>query len=136
MRSSLVYYRVYTERGALLSKSSAETGDPSVGRILGRSVPPPHTAASLKRRISVAEEINDSSRANLFLSCTARSAMDDKDYVSLLTGTGPGLFPHEPMALVVSDNSIGLNRLASSDAALSDPRHGEQFQLVSSGRSR
>jgi hypothetical protein len=41
MRSSLVYYRVYTERGALLSKSSAETGDPSVGRVLGRSVPPP-----------------------------------------------------------------------------------------------
>jgi hypothetical protein len=126
MRSLLVYYRVYTEGGALLPKSSAETGDPSVGRILGRSIAPPHTAASLKQRICVAEDIDDSSRAKLFLSCTARSAMDDNDYVSLLTGTGPGLFPHEPMALV---GDCSLKKFAGSlplevDATLSNPQYG------------
>jgi hypothetical protein len=29
--------------------------------------------------------------------------MDDKSRVSLLTGTGPGSSPHEPMALVVKN---------------------------------
>jgi hypothetical protein len=128
MRSRLVYYRIYTEGGALLSKSPAETGDPSLGRILGRSIPPPHTVASLKQRLCVAEGVDDSSRAKLFLSCTARSAVDDTDHVSLLTGTGPGLLPHEPMALVVNDHS--LKQFAGSlssevDATFPNPRYGK-----------
>jgi len=125
MRSPLVHYRIYIERGAFLPQSSAETRDPTIGRILARSVPPPHTAASLKERLCVAENVSDLSCAQLFLSCTARSAINDGDRISLLTGTGPGILPHDPMSLVISNNSIGLDRLASFDAAFSDPRHGK-----------
>jgi hypothetical protein len=56
--------------------------------------------------------------------------MDDKHYISLLTGTGPGLLPHEPIALIISGNPEGLNKFASScsvevDATLSNPQFGK-----------
>jgi hypothetical protein len=103
IKISSVYYRVYTEDGAVMSKSSSETGDPSLGRILGRSVAPPHTVASLKKRLRDAEGVADHGRLELYLSCAAHSPMDDKSRISLLSGTGPGSFQQEPVALVVSN---------------------------------
>lgn len=103
MMSPAVYYRVYTEQGAVISKCSADSGDPSLGRILGRSVAPPHTTASLLRRICDAEGVADHSRAELFLSCAAHTPMDRGGRMSLLAGTGPGSLSYEPMAVVVNN---------------------------------
>jgi hypothetical protein len=101
--SSPVYYQAYTEQGAVISKCSTDTGNPSLGRILGRSVAPPHTIKSLTKRICDAEGVADHSRAELFLSCAAHSPMDHGSRISLLTGIGPGSLSYEPMALVVNN---------------------------------
>src|ERR1700722_8453703 len=98
-----VYYRIYTQDGAVISKSSAQCDDPSMGCILGRSVAPPHTVASLKKRLCNVEGIADQSCVELFLSCAAKSSVCDDTRLSLLRGTGPGSLPQEPMALVVSN---------------------------------
>ncbi|KAJ6606722.1 hypothetical protein B0H10DRAFT_2228632 [Mycena sp. CBHHK59/15] len=50
-----VHYRIYTPSGAVPVKAAASCPDPFVGRILARSVPPPHLAGMLKRRILAAE---------------------------------------------------------------------------------
>ncbi|KAJ7187603.1 hypothetical protein GGX14DRAFT_611187 [Mycena pura] len=54
-----VYYRIYTPTGAVPAKAAASRPDPFVGCILGRSVPPPHFAGMLKRRILAAEGLPD-----------------------------------------------------------------------------
>ncbi|KAJ7728109.1 hypothetical protein B0H16DRAFT_1726972 [Mycena metata] len=54
-----VHYRIYTPSGAVLVKAAASRPDPFVGRILARSVPPPHLAGMLKRRILAAEGLPD-----------------------------------------------------------------------------
>ncbi|KAJ7647858.1 hypothetical protein FB45DRAFT_210142 [Roridomyces roridus] len=54
-----VHYRIYTPTGAIPVKAAASSPDPFVGRILARSVPPPHLAGMLKRRILAAEGLPD-----------------------------------------------------------------------------
>ncbi|KAJ7647853.1 hypothetical protein FB45DRAFT_210041 [Roridomyces roridus] len=54
-----VYYRIYTPSGAIPVKGAASRPDPFVGRILARSVPPPHRAGMLKRRILAVEGLPD-----------------------------------------------------------------------------
>jgi hypothetical protein len=98
----LVYYRVYTEDGLLLSKSAVRTGDRSLGRILGMAVTPPHTVLSLKKCLCRVEGFKDGQTMELFDSCTAQSPMDDKRTISLLTESGPGSSQCKPLALVVS----------------------------------
>ncbi|KAJ7464082.1 hypothetical protein FB451DRAFT_1264616 [Mycena latifolia] len=50
-----IYYSVYLLCGLISSKSAFDGGNPFVGRILARSVPPPHTVKSLKRCFAHAE---------------------------------------------------------------------------------
>ena len=78
------------------SKVAFLPGDPSIGRIRGDSVAPPHTLASIKRRISRIEETPALANADFF-------AGDDplKDgYISILGTDGPGLSKDKPIAIV------------------------------------
>ncbi|KAJ7748288.1 hypothetical protein DFH07DRAFT_747376, partial [Mycena maculata] len=96
-----VYYRVYTVDGAILSKSAFDPGDPFIGRIAARSVPPPHTATSLKRRLANAENLSDEAglTATLFLNPCAQTAMLPTDNVAILNGTTS----ETPFTLVLSE---------------------------------
>ena len=55
----IVFYRIYAEDGAVPSKTPTP-GDPFLGRIKARSVPPPHrdTAKAVKLTIARVENIN------------------------------------------------------------------------------
>ena len=106
MNSLAVYYRIFTQFGAVLPKSSADIGDPSIGRILGMLVTPPHTVASLKKCLCRTEGVKGQCRVELFLSCTAQSPMDDGQRISLLPTSGPGSLSYESMALVVNDEKM------------------------------
>ena len=54
-----VYYRLYSEDGSIPSKTPAAPGDPFLGRIKARLVPPPHTVKAVKRCIAKMENIKD-----------------------------------------------------------------------------
>jgi hypothetical protein len=96
----LVYYRIYAEDGAIPSKTPAAPGDPFLGRIKARSVPPPHTVKAVKRKIAKVEDIKDPTSTSLFLTPYSQSPMADADKVTILNRTGPGSTPQEPLALV------------------------------------
>ena len=98
----LVYYRIYTEDGAIPSKIPATSGDPFIGRFKARSVPPPHNVKAMKLRIAKAEDINlnDPTSISLFLTPYSQSPMGDADKFTILNRTGPGSTPQEPLALV------------------------------------
>jgi hypothetical protein len=101
----LVYYRLYSRERAIPSKH-AFSSDQYMGRIDVIQVPPPHTAESIKRCIASHEfEIIDHKRVALFSSLSSQSALSNGDYIPILTGTGVGSTPREPMALVVVDTS-------------------------------
>lgn len=108
-----MYYRVYTEDGAIPSKRPLNPNDACLGRITARSVAPPHTTASLKRRLCSIENIGDDTYTNLFASTSSKSPMDDKGRVTLLSKTGPGLTQQEPMALVTKLSLSGRDLLDS-----------------------
>ena len=143
----LVYYRIYAEDGAIPSKTLAAPGDPFLGRIKALSVPPPHTAETVKRCIAKMEKINDLTNISLFLTPNSQSPMDNADKVTVLNRSGPGSTSQEPLALVakMSDSgersaleSGGRDELAS--AADSDPeiryrtsiQHSATFLFVTS----
>jgi len=56
-----IYYRTYLADGLIPSKSAFNPGDPFTGRIPARSVPPPHSVATLKRCLAHAENFVDPS---------------------------------------------------------------------------
>ena len=98
----LVYYRIYAEDGAFLSKTSA-SDDPFLGRIKARSVPPPHrdTAQAVKRSIAIVENIKDYTSTSLFFTPYSQSPLGNADQVTGLNHTGPGSSPRDPLAFVV-----------------------------------
>lgn len=96
----IVYYRIYAEDGALPSNAPVSPGDPFLGRIKVRSVPPPRTVKAVKVSITKVENIKDRESATLFLTPYSQSPMDDTEKVTILNGTGPGSTPQEPLALV------------------------------------
>ena len=125
----LVYYRIYAEDGAIPSKTPAAPSDPFLGRIKARSVPPPHTAKAVKHSIAKVENIEDRTSTSLFLTPYSQSPMADDDEVTILSRTGPGSTPQEPLALVAkmsdsersaleSDGRGGLARAAEPNTGI------------------
>ena len=107
-------------------KAPVEAGDPFLGRIKARSVPPPDpgTAKAVRRSIARVENIKDRESTSLFLTPYSQSPMEDGDEITILDGTGPGSTPQEPLALVAkmsdsersaleSDGRSGLSGLES-----------------------
>jgi hypothetical protein len=135
----LVYYRIYAEDGAILSKTSVASDDPFLGRIKARSVPPPRTVKAVKRSIAKVENIKDRESTSLFLTPYSQSPMDDADKVNILNGTGSGSTPQEPLALVAkmsdsersaleSEVRSGLASAAEPDATSPKIRYGMSIQ--------
>jgi hypothetical protein len=121
----LVYYRIYTEDGAIPSKAPVASGNPFLGRIKDRFVAPPHTVRNVKRSIEYVEDIKDrKTTTTLFLTPHSQSPMGDAEEIIIVNRTGPGSMPQEPLALVakmsVSDSeqsaleSEGKDELASA----------------------
>ena len=116
----LVYYRIYSEDGAIPLKTPVPTfpGDPFLGRIKAISVPPPHTSKTVKCSIAKVECIKDPTKTILFLSPYSQSPTGDADKVDILNRTGPGSTPQEPLAIVA--------KMSDSDRSdLESERRGE-----------
>ncbi|KAJ7288686.1 hypothetical protein C8J57DRAFT_1116244 [Mycena rebaudengoi] len=113
-----VYYRIYDPDGAIVLKSLFDPGNPLLGRIIARSVPPPHTVSSLKRCIVKAENIEDPGgiRTCLFCTHTAIVPLLSVTKVQLIgsTGTGDGSTPQTAFALIFTET------LAKEEKAVSD----------------
>jgi hypothetical protein len=97
-----IYYRLYTEDGAIPSANHVYSDDPYLGRISADLVAPPHVAISLKHCILSIENIDDKTTASLFIAALSQTPLDDTDRLSILATPGPGWLPDEPMALVVN----------------------------------
>ena len=135
----IVYYRIYAEDGAIASKTPATPDDPFLGRIKAISVPPPHTAKALKFSIARVENIKDRTNTSLFLSPYSQSAMSDSEKVALLSRSGLGSTPQEPLALVAkmpdserskleSEGRAELASVAESDTTASEIRYRKSIQ--------
>ena len=110
-RNPSVYYRVYTQDGAIPTVNPVYSDDPYLGRISARCVAPPHTASSLRRCLSNVQNISTGIQTNLFIATSSEAPMNDSDRVSILAHTGPGHTANEPVALVIS--SLPTNPLLS-----------------------
>ena len=137
----LVFYRIYAEDGAIPSKTPIIPGDPFVGRIKVRSVPPPRTAKTVKYSIAAVENINDSESISLFLTPCSQSPVDDtnNDIILNRTGTGPGSTAQEPLALVAkmsdskrsaleSEERVELEIAAEPDTTSPEIRYSESIR--------
>ncbi|KAJ6489912.1 hypothetical protein C8R45DRAFT_992127 [Mycena sanguinolenta] len=96
-----VYYQVYAPEGMLRWLKNPCQKNPFVGRIKATSVPPPLTAASLKRAIVQAEGLPDplGDLTILFQTRDAQKAMDTSARVDIF-GPGLGATINTPVALV------------------------------------
>jgi hypothetical protein len=100
-----VYYRVYNkDSGAVLLHHPAGFDDPSVGHINVNSIPPPHSAASIIRRIKKIEKLGCSGEPQLFCNISSEFPLGE-GHLSILTSDRPGSTPKDPMAFVASIHS-------------------------------
>lgn len=98
---SAVYYRLYTEDGAIRSKTNFDAYEDGLGRIPILNIAPPHTPDSIKRSISRAEDDPALINAVLYAEILSESPMEH-DFVPNLSSSGPGLSAHTPLAIVKS----------------------------------
>jgi hypothetical protein len=128
----LVYYRIYTEDGAVPSKTPVAPGDPYLGRIIAKFVPPPRNAKAVKRSIAKVENIKDRESSSIFLTPYNKSPMNDADRFTIINGTGPGYSAYAPVALVAkmsdsersalqSDGRCGLANAAEPATTVAHP---------------
>ena len=93
-----VYYRVYDDDGDIVSKTSFDENNPSLGRVNTLSLPPPHTVSSLKNCIIKSEDLSGHN-VQLFEDGASNSAMNDSDELTLLSDTFPGSTEDRPIAM-------------------------------------
>ena len=93
-----VYYCIYDDDGEIVSKTSFDENNPSLGRVNTLSVPPPHTASSLKNYIIKSEDVSVNN-VLLFEDEGSESAMNDSDTLTLLSDTFPGSKEDRPIAI-------------------------------------
>ena len=94
-----MYYRIYTEDGAILTKQPIDSQHPSLGRINVDAIALPHTTASIKRCIARAEQLGYPISSQLFASISSESPMSEAR-VELMTNGFPGFNPENPMVYV------------------------------------
>ncbi|EDQ99231.1 uncharacterized protein LACBIDRAFT_316824 [Laccaria bicolor S238N-H82] len=95
-----LYYRLYATDGAMKSLNPIYSNDPSISRILPKSLTPPHTALSLKRYLCKIEGLAESN-ASLFESLSSDVAIAGSSCLKLRDHLGLGASSREPMVLVV-----------------------------------
>ena len=93
-----VYYLVYDDDGEIVSKTSFDENNPSLGRVDTLSAPPPHTVSSLRNRIIISEDLSGHN-VQLFEDGASDSAMNDGDALTLLSDTYPGSIEDRPIAI-------------------------------------
>ena len=94
-----MYYQTFADNIEIPSKVFFDPGEPSIGRIRADSVVPPHSLASIKRRISKVEETPALVNADVFADISADSPLNEGP-ISIHGTDGPGLSPDKPMAIV------------------------------------
>ncbi|KAF8148102.1 hypothetical protein K438DRAFT_1779704 [Mycena galopus ATCC 62051] len=104
-----VHYRIYTPSGAVPVKAAASSPDPFVGRILARSVPPPHLASMLKRRILAAEGLPD------------RTISVEESPKALLVSPSSPSSPSAPSSVSSRTSPSGTRRLSRLLGSLPSP---------------
>ena len=112
-----MYYQIFADYSVVPSKVHA--GEPSIGRIRGDSVAPPHNLASLKRRISRVEETPALANANFF----AGDDLLNEGYISILGTDGPGLSEDEPMSIIQRP-------IVQMESPIPDGRYGIKSRAV------
>ena len=132
---------MYTEDGAIPLRTPVTPGDPFLGRVKARSVPPPRTVKNVKRNITEVENIK-CTNATIFLTPNSQLPMGDAEKVTILNGMGPGSTPQEPLAFVAkmsdsersaleSDGRGGLASAAESDTTSPEIRYGTSISTLS-----
>nr|GAT55944.1 predicted protein [Mycena chlorophos] len=99
-----IHYRLYTSSGALPS-FTAFSDDPFLGRLRTRSVPPPHTVATLKRCLRAAEGYADGAFA-LYERYDEEEAMDDGQRVAVVSLESIGRTAETALALLLVDDTV------------------------------
>ena len=94
----LVHYRVYNDKGAIVTKRPAYLTDNYLGRVRPKWVAPPHDAGSLRRCLALMESI-DPTETTLFATLSSKSALADDIPVSFETNQTLGIAPDDPVAL-------------------------------------
>jgi hypothetical protein len=97
-----VYYRIYTEDGAIPSKHPVNPSDLSLGRINIEVITPPHTIDSIKRCVAKAEQLGGASSSKLFKNMESETTMDTAKVSVLGGGDRLGSSEEDPMVYVHS----------------------------------
>jgi hypothetical protein len=122
-----VYYRLYAQDGPIKSNNPIYSNNPFISRIIPRSLPPPRTAASLKRHLCKIEGFSAPESCTLYLSLSENVPVDGGTRLSLQGDFGPGLSSSDPVALVVGLQESGKRSPASVETMALD-QAGEQVQ--------
>jgi hypothetical protein len=108
-----VYYRLYTEDGAIPSRQPLYSSDLYLGCVQAALVPAPQRAADIKRYLCQIENLKSATTSSpstttssLFISALDQTPIDDDAHVPILAFAGPGSMPDQPLALVIQLSAL------------------------------
>jgi len=96
----------YSEDDAIEIRNPEFAEDPFLGRVLARRIPPPHTAARIKRYLCRNEGITNYTHTSLFTDLACLNPLEDSELVDITNPIGVGNAPGGPLALVASCNGV------------------------------
>ncbi|KAJ7288685.1 hypothetical protein C8J57DRAFT_1642832 [Mycena rebaudengoi] len=100
--SQYIYYHLYTRVAEDVSKTSFNPSEPAIGCIPKAHISPPHTPATIKRCIALAERQLAYAHADLYTDISSMASIENSTYISLLRDDGVGCTAERPIVLVRS----------------------------------
>ena len=95
----LVHYRMYNDKGTIVTKRPAYLTDNYLGHVRPKWVAPLHDTGSLRRCLAWMESI-DQTATTLLATLSSKSALADDIPVSFETNQTLGIMPDDPVALL------------------------------------
>ena len=99
-----VYYRLYDDDGEIVSKTSFDENDSSLGRIDIFTTPPPHTVAFLKDCLILVEGVSGG-KVQLLENEDGDVTLNDDDAIALFTDDFPGSKKDQPIVFTYTRNA-------------------------------
>ncbi|KIK03655.1 hypothetical protein K443DRAFT_676650 [Laccaria amethystina LaAM-08-1] len=127
-----VHYRTYDDAGEIVSKTSFDETDTSLGRINALSVPPPHNGTSLKARLSQAEKLL-AYDFTLYKDDNGEMIFNYDEVINFFSDNYPGIIGDEPVAIVYVPMPQGFSRELRSNVACTMGAHDPTWHSQTAG---
>lgn len=116
VHSTPVYYQIFGRDEAFPSKRAFDPTEPTIGRVLARTISPTRTVTVIKNYIAKLESLDPSLISQVYANAEDSEPVDDLERLAINSAQGPGASALAPIALILRDEPMPSPTSSSSYA--------------------